>query len=109
MKSKYIFPFNQTFLRKKNNQLKESELGGTNTASNNRLIYESKIFCFPFTHVKVPVYALKELQTPITKSMTEVLAVLEEFCSEFPRGLFPLKKKPPSPPKTDKKLPDIRQ
>jgi|JI9StandDraft_2_1071091.scaffolds.fasta_scaffold183066_2 hypothetical protein len=80
MKTKYIFPFNQTFLRKKNNQLKESSdltIAPSSSSANNRVIFESKIFCFPFTHVKVPVYALKELQTPITKSMADVMAVLE--------------------------------
>ncbi|CAM6005750.1 unnamed protein product [Sphagnum balticum] len=97
MKTKYIFPFNQTFSRKKNNQLKESNdlVGGSSSTSiNSRIIFQSKIFCFPFTHVKVPVYALKELQTPITKSMANVQAALEEFCLGFPREIFPLRSKP---------------
>lgn len=116
MKSKYIFPFNQTFTRKKNNQLKESSdlTDGINISNgNSRMIFESKVFCFPFTHVKVPVTALKELQTPITKSTTDVANVLEEFCLGFPREIFPLRKNKPSsirPSKSpEKKLPEIRQ
>jgi hypothetical protein len=41
--------------------------------------------------------------------MSEVVAVLESFCSGFPRELFPLKNKAISDKKDQRKLPDIHQ
>lgn len=86
MKSKYIFPFNQTFQRKKNNAIKENnDFVTAIDMGNNKLIFESKIFGFPFTQIKVPVQALKELQTPIKASMAEISNILESFCTQFPK------------------------
>jgi hypothetical protein len=77
MKTKYIFPFNQTFLRKKNNAIKENnDFVTAIDMGNKKVIFESKIFGFPFTQIKVPVQALKELQTPIKSSMAEINLVL---------------------------------
>ena len=64
MKNKYLFPFNETFARKNNFMMRDrSEY--SQEEEGERLIFESKIFSFPFSEIKVSVTALKELQTPI--------------------------------------------
>jgi hypothetical protein len=41
-----------------------------------KIIYEAKIFNFPFTQVKLSIKVLKELQTPINTKLSEITAFL---------------------------------
>jgi len=55
-----------------------------------KIIYEAKIFNFPFTQVKLSIKVLKELQTPINTKLSEITAFLEKYYQEFPSNIFPI-------------------
>jgi hypothetical protein len=41
-----------------------------------KIIYEAKIFNFPFTQIKLSIKTLKELQTPISTKLSDISAFL---------------------------------
>lgn len=55
-----------------------------------KVIYEARIFNFPFTQVKLSIKVLKELQTPINTKLAEITAFLEKYYQEFPSTIFPI-------------------
>lgn len=55
-----------------------------------KIIYEARIFNFPFTQVKLSIKILKELQTPINTKLSDITVFLEKYYQEFPLGIFPI-------------------
>ena len=55
-----------------------------------KIIYEARIFNFPFTQVKLSIKILKELQTPINTKLTDITGFLEKYYQEFPFNIFPI-------------------
>jgi len=41
-----------------------------------KIIYEAKIFNFPFTQIKLSIKILKELQTPISTKLSDIVTFL---------------------------------
>lgn len=41
-----------------------------------KIIYEARIFSFPFAQVKLSIKILKELQTPITTKLSDITLFL---------------------------------
>lgn len=55
-----------------------------------KIIYEARVFNFPFTQVKLSIKVLKELQTPITTKLADISAFLDKYYQEFPSAIFPI-------------------
>ena len=72
MKERYIFPFNENFRRKLNYKLKDTINILENEREETKIIYEAKIFQFPFTQIKLSIKVLKELQTPINTKLSDI-------------------------------------
>lgn len=41
-----------------------------------KIIFEARVFCFPFTEVKLSLNTLKELQTPIGARLADIILFL---------------------------------
>lgn len=93
IKSRYIFPFNDNFKRKSNYRLEDSS--NLIEPEDPRIVYESNVFHFPFTQVKLSLNTLKELQNPIDAKMANISSFLDSFYQEFPTHIFPLAPEPP--------------
>ena len=65
-------------------------------AEDSKIIYQARIFHFPFTQVKLSIKVLKELQTPIHTRLADIIAFLEKYYQEFPFSIFPLSIDPQS-------------
>lgn len=76
MKDKYIFPFNLNFKRKMNYKMKDSNNLLDIDKEDSKIIYEARIFNFPFTQVKLSIKILKELQTPINTKLSDITVFL---------------------------------
>jgi hypothetical protein len=92
MKERYIFPFNVNFKRKMNYKMKDNNNILDIEKEDSKIIYEARIFNFPFTQVKLSIKILKELQTPINTKLSDILAFLEKYYQEFPFTIFPIAK-----------------
>ena len=76
MKDKYIFPFNLNFKRKMNYKMKDSNNLIDTDKEDSKIIYEARIFNFPFTQVRLSIKILKELQTPINTKLSDITLFL---------------------------------
>jgi hypothetical protein len=90
MKERYIFPFNENFKRKINYKMRDSSNILDIDREDTKVIYEARIFNFPFTQVKLSIKTLKELQTPINTKLIDITAFLEKYYQEFPTAIFPI-------------------
>ena len=79
MKERYIFPFNENFKRKINYKMRDSSNILDIDREDTKVIYEARIFNFPFTQVKLSIKTLKELQTPINTKLIDITAFLEKY------------------------------
>ena len=79
MKERYIFPFNLNFKRKMNYKMKDNSNILDIDKEDSKIIYEARIFNFPFTQVKLSIKILKELQTPINTKLSDISLFLEKY------------------------------
>jgi len=98
MKERYIFPFNMNFKRKMNYKMKDNSNILDLEKEDTKIIYEARVFNFPFTQVKLSIKILKELQVPINTKLSDIMVFLEKYYQEFPFSIFPI-----APPNTNKK------
>ncbi|KAL4441372.1 hypothetical protein ABPG74_013667 [Tetrahymena malaccensis] len=89
IKKNYIFPFNQTTLRKINQNMQENPKYIT-TAEEKDLVFTNNIFKYPFSQIRIDSDDLHELQKPINITIEDILVILEEFKSKFPREYIPV-------------------
>ena len=71
-----------------------------NDNNNNRfLIYESKLFCFPFASVELTPACLRELQKPPNVHANDIAKLVKFINHSFPYSIIPVRlaeKKPDS-------------
>ena len=94
MKQRYIFPFNQNFKRKLNYKLKDGQSTLQPQQEDSTVIYEAKVFQFPFTQIKLSIKVLKELQTPINTKLSDIVIFLDKYYQQFPTSIFPITTQP---------------
>ena len=94
MKQRYIFPFNENFKRKLNYRLKDGQSTLEPEQEDSTVIYEAKVFQFPFTQVKLSIKVLKELQSPISTKLSDIAIFLDKYYQEFPTSIFPITTQP---------------
>ncbi|CAK91052.1 unnamed protein product (macronuclear) [Paramecium tetraurelia] len=97
IKHKYLFPFNQTFQRKQNqnmvnqDRLEFQQNDETHSEHDKFLVFESKIFQLPFIHIEIPAPLLKDVQRPPNIKPEDIEKVLKQIDKLFPKSIFPIK------------------
>ncbi|CAD8120214.1 unnamed protein product [Paramecium sonneborni] len=97
IKRKYLFPFNQTFQRKQNqnmvnqDRLEFQQNDETHSEHDKFLVFESKIFQLPFIHIEIPAPLLKDVQRPPNMKPEDIEKVLKQIDKLFPKSIFPIK------------------
>ncbi|CAD8207060.1 unnamed protein product [Paramecium octaurelia] len=97
IKYKYLFPFNQTFQRKQNqnmvnqDRLEFQQNDETHSEHDKFLVFESKIFQLPFIHIEIPAPLLKDVQRPPNIKPEDIEKVLKQIDKLFPKSIFPIK------------------
>ncbi|KAM3136491.1 hypothetical protein pb186bvf_011449 [Paramecium bursaria] len=97
IKSKYLFPFNQSYQRRININMQNDQWvdyqqnDDTHHEHDKFLIFESKIFSLPFIHIEIPKELLNDVQKPPQITQAEILRILKQIDKFFPKSIFPKK------------------
>lgn len=54
------------------------------------MLFTRHVFKYPFSQIRIDADDLSELQKPINATIDDILFILEEFKTNFPKDQFPI-------------------